>query len=238
MKRCIIQQPAGLGDIIFCQKIATEYVNHGYDVVWPVIPQYEWVGNYIKTPGVSFCKLTDTWYGSCETLDLESAGHFYHGISCMDAKYKMAGNLDYSDWSKYFNFRRNIQKEEQLKIQPMEYNLICKKFASPPDVRDIDIPIMNDLPTIEIEFISGFTPFDWCNIIEHATNLYFVDTCFTLIIEKLDVKAKEMILFSRNFGKENEVPTYIATRHLFSKPWKTVHTMEEYLKWVNSTHLI
>ena len=33
MKPCLIKQPAGIGDIFFCQKIARYMMHHGYDVI-------------------------------------------------------------------------------------------------------------------------------------------------------------------------------------------------------------
>jgi len=226
MKRCIIQQPAGLGDIIFCQKIAHKLIDTGYDVVWPVIPQYEWISYYLKSkPGLFFGKITDSWYGESKTVPLEQAGRLFPGMSFMDAKYYLM-DMDYKDWADYFEFKRYQDRESLLmKHLPPKYTLVCDTFASPPlEQKLTDIPIPQDLPVVSIKTLPGLNPFDWCGVIENATNLYFVDTCFTYIVEKLNIKAEKIILFSRNFGKENETPTYVATRHLFSKPWKEVHT--------------
>ena len=48
MKPCLIKQPAGIGDIFFCQKIARYMIHHGYDVIWPVLPSISWIKDYIK----------------------------------------------------------------------------------------------------------------------------------------------------------------------------------------------
>ena len=48
MKPCLIKQPAGIGDIFFCQKIARYMMYHGYDVIWPVLPSISWIKDYIK----------------------------------------------------------------------------------------------------------------------------------------------------------------------------------------------
>ena len=47
MKICLIKQPAGIGDIFFCQKIARYMMHHGYQVVWPLMPSISWVKDYI-----------------------------------------------------------------------------------------------------------------------------------------------------------------------------------------------
>ena len=39
-KICLINQPSGLGDIFFSQKIAQKWLDAGYEVVWPVEDHY------------------------------------------------------------------------------------------------------------------------------------------------------------------------------------------------------
>ena len=45
MKPCIIKQPAGIGDVFYCQKIAHYMVHHGFDVIWPLRPDIAWIGD-------------------------------------------------------------------------------------------------------------------------------------------------------------------------------------------------
>ncbi len=40
MSKILIDQPAGLGDIIFCQKLADHVIDLGYEVIWPVSVEY------------------------------------------------------------------------------------------------------------------------------------------------------------------------------------------------------
>jgi hypothetical protein len=55
-KVCIIKQPAGIGDIFFCQKIAqsvrteTKYKK----VIWPVASTYSYLKDYMISDGVEF----------------------------------------------------------------------------------------------------------------------------------------------------------------------------------------
>ena len=56
---CLINQPAGLGDILLCQKIACHLVNLGYEVIWPVVDYYNFITEYIKTPGITFYNVKD-----------------------------------------------------------------------------------------------------------------------------------------------------------------------------------
>ena len=54
MKKCLIKQPAGIGDILFCQKIVYKLLNDGYEVWWPVDDCAEWIGDYISGPNFCF----------------------------------------------------------------------------------------------------------------------------------------------------------------------------------------
>ena len=47
MKTVLIKQPAGLGDIFFCQKIANLFMEEGIRVVWPVQKQFLWILDYL-----------------------------------------------------------------------------------------------------------------------------------------------------------------------------------------------
>ena len=55
-KYCIIKQPAGFGDVLFCQKIAkvfqenTEYK----EIIWPVAPVYSFIQEYMGDENLHF----------------------------------------------------------------------------------------------------------------------------------------------------------------------------------------
>ena len=39
-KICLVKQPAGLGDILFCKKLVKPFIEKGYEVIWPVTSLY------------------------------------------------------------------------------------------------------------------------------------------------------------------------------------------------------
>ena len=41
MTQCLIYQPSGLGDILLSLKIATYFVEEGYEVIFPVCAAYK-----------------------------------------------------------------------------------------------------------------------------------------------------------------------------------------------------
>ena len=56
MKVCLVKQPSGIGDVLFCQKIAkviqqtTEYKQ----VIWPVAPVYSYLSEYMGDDDLYF----------------------------------------------------------------------------------------------------------------------------------------------------------------------------------------
>ena len=62
--KCIIDQPAGLGDIFFCQKIGYHYQNQGYEIIWPVKSVYSYLSKYLTNfsyPVVDHIKKAGRW---------------------------------------------------------------------------------------------------------------------------------------------------------------------------------
>ena len=53
-KICLIRQPAGFGDILFTIKIARQFIEDGYDVIWPVIKEFAYISEYIIISGLTF----------------------------------------------------------------------------------------------------------------------------------------------------------------------------------------
>ena len=227
MKKCLIRQPAGIGDILFCQKIVSKLLSKGYEVWWPVSNHTKSIGDYISGP--NFCSLDDDFplkqfYSSSEYqkidddifLPLQSADQYYPGLCMMDSKYKFIG-LDFNDWSKFLKLNRNTEKENQLFElinPPPDYTLVNKFFGSIPDqqvCKHIDIDKLDNV--IELRPITGYTIFDWCKIFEEANEIHTVDTSILFILETLDI-TNNLHCYSRF-----DPPNFVNVSHLFSKDW-------------------
>ena len=229
MKKCLIRQPAGLGDILFCQKISTKLIQDGYEVWWPVDNEYQWLSDYIKD--INFCSIDDDFpfksiYNSREYkntsdnvfLPLQSADTYYPGMCMMDAKYKSIG-LEYSDWSDYLKFNRHKNREDELfKLLdlPDNFTLVNRFFTSPPQAcKHINIEKLDNV--VEVRHIPGFTLFDWCKVFEKAAEIHTVDTSILFILETLDITDK-LFCYSRF-----DTPNFNNVSHLFSKLWHYVN---------------
>ena len=238
----LIKQPAGIGDIFFLQKAAyilTELKEH--TIIWPIIDEFLWIKDYLKySPFIEFIPLSSNFQYKDEYLKLDPtprqigntiiipfqhADWLFPGISVMDAKYKMI-DLDFEDYIKYFEFKRNEEKEDQLyydlfRNYPLNtpYILVNRWFASPPNIQECKYIPENfgDKRVIEININSKYTMFDWCYLIENADEIHFVETSFNYIIEKLKPKGK-MFMYSKH-----NPPSYNQVQHLFKQNWTYVY---------------
>ena len=223
---CLIEQTHGIGDLLFVQKLIDKVLSDGWEVVIPVIPEYRFLQQYIKKENLRIYNMWTLPFMCVEyTLPLQDSGTYYPNMHQLLAKYEML-RMNYDNWQDHIVFERFPEKEQslmyRLHLENKKYNLIVNTFQSPQDPKTINIEVNNGIENINIFVSTEYTPFDWCGIIENATNLYFVDTCFTFIAEKLNLKAENMYLYSRTHGKGG-VHSSTNTIHLFKKPWQLIN---------------
>lgn len=241
-KICLIRQPSGLGDIFFTLKIAEYYKNLGYEIWWPVISPFAWIKDYID--GYNFYDKGNSDYNSPLNYDdkffeiynkrepIFSENLIYLPLqmssalvksedSVMNSKYKLIG-LDYTDWSDYFKFKRKSDKENELFYNVLnlkdddKYCFISKNYGSPPNFMTHNIKYDNNLKVIELSFIEGFTLFDWCKVIEKATEIHTVDSSINYIIDKLNLSTENIFL--------HILPKIRGTaKHLFKTKYKHIY---------------
>lgn len=231
-KTCLIRQPAGIGDIFFTQKIAKNFKDKGYEILWPVVKDFYWIKDYID--GINFVLeednfiLKDVYSDIKNNKIIESKNYIFvplHGNyandkSIMVSKYKSV-NIEYDDWVDYLYIKRNREKENKLFYDILnikngeEYIFVNDSYASPPNIlyKTIKYPI--DKRIIKLKFIDGFTLIDWLKVLENAIEIYTVETSLNYLIEKYNMKAKKMIMYS----KWNP-PHFYHINMLFKKKWE------------------
>jgi hypothetical protein len=235
IKTILIKQPAGLGDIFFCQKIAYAlYDKYKCNIIWPVIPEFIWIKEYIQVPFIQFVdiesnflfkeafdNINDVSYifslQDCLIIPLQRADWTIPG-SVMEAKYKLIG-LEFDDWVNYFTIKRNLERENNLYFNILglkedeEYVFVNKNFASPPNTKKItNINYPDNKKIIEMQFIPGDNIFDWLKVIENASEIYTVETSICYFIEKLNCKSKQINLYSRD-----KKPNFDYIKNIFNK---------------------
>ena len=131
---CLINQPLGIGDVFFCQGIAHHFTNKGYQVIWPLASHVMYLKDYIQSPEINFVDVNSDFFGK-ETymvqyndpwtlhpmiieenfvfLPLSNAQHRIPSSTLMCSKYELVG-LDFELWREGFNFKRNIERENNL----------------------------------------------------------------------------------------------------------------------------
>jgi len=227
-KTCIIRQPAGIGDIFFTQKIAKNLISQGYNIIWPVIEQFDFIKDYVKVDGLTFVnENTDFTHRNIYNegyskpvsfsedllyLPIQHFDRHFPNDSVMHAKYKMM-NMDYSDWLEYFSFERNLEREQKLidhyDVNDKDFVLVNRNFGSPPNSKPC--PHMGTYEnSIEMEYLGWDNLFDWIGLLLKAKHIYTVETSILYIISKLGLK--NVTVYSRH-----NPPSFHQVEHMFDK---------------------
>lgn len=235
-KTCIIKQPAGIGDILFCQGIAKHYADNGYRVVYPLKSNLTYLKDYLAYPNIEFCDVDGDFpykehYASDVSLvsdnytllNLDTSFRHTPNDGIMPSKYQMLG-LDYSMWIGKLSLIRNIERERWLYYDYLnlkdgeQYVLLNNKFGTPPDYRTFPIP---DIDTsdklVNMDFIEGTTILDWLLVLEKASGIVTVDTCIQYLLEKLNTKYNFYYCFTRD-GSKDHVPKF-GLQKIFTIQW-------------------
>ncbi len=132
---------------------------------------------------------------------------------CMKAKY-MLYSLDWKAWKVRAAWYRDIERETALQtkvgiIPGKPYKLINRHFRS----NNSGIAEIKE-QGIEMRNVSGFSLFDWCSILEDATEIHTVSTSIIYLLELLDLKMP-IHLYER-LPDENHFKN---VDYLFTKPY-------------------
>lgn len=231
-KYALIKQPAGLGDIIFCQKIALKIIEkYNYSVIWPVIEEYKDTGNYLDEriwfPCVNDLFPGKNYYTSRSIIDnedvlflpLQEADSIILDRKIFQCKYDLV-NLTYDDWVDFVNIRRNKTKEDflyynELKLKDNEkYILVSDNYGSLPSIKQYNLCYPEDKRVVHVKPIPGYNLFDWCKVIENADSIHTVASSINILMEKLDTR--DVYMASRHKGDWSEV------EYIFTKPFTKI----------------
>lgn len=221
MNKVIINQPAGLGDIFFCQKIAETFIYNDYEVYWPVKSTINWVGEYLtNSKKVNYIDEVDfvAPIGAI-SVTLDGAQNITGGLIA-PSKYQIL-DIDYNNWLEYFNFQRNEKKENELYYDVIglkdneEYTFINNYYGTPPGHKFYNVKENPNEKNINLEMIENFTIFDWIKVIENANKISIIDTSLNYIIEKIELKTNDLTCYCR-LGQY----TFNQISPLFKKNWQ------------------
>lgn len=200
--KVIINQPFGLGDVLFLSPLVAQLdVEH---IVWPVVDHYYWIKDYVEINNLTFIKSSEfnpSNYEGYVEVPLQHAHSLVpQAEDCMEAKYMLL-EADPELWRTLI-FTRNIEKETQLKqylnINPNDkFIFVNNNFAGPEYNYKVDIKPQTDLRIIHQEYIDGFTLLDWCGVLEQANEIHTVSTAIFFVIEALKLEKTPLHLYPR-----------------------------------------
>jgi hypothetical protein len=201
----IVNQPFGIGDILFISPIVSKL---DYDVIWPVNDQYIWIKEYLVFPNITFVEMSkyikEPIYSLVEKIDFLNAENILRSmgvkLDCMSAKYHYASE-DVSEW-KTLKWDRNFDKEKELYERlglkdGEEYTLVNCNFASPELKYKISINPDDNNKIVYMDYIDGFTLLDWGKVIENAKIFHTVATAVIFMVEFLNCKETKLHLYPR-----------------------------------------
>lgn len=193
----VFNQPFGLGDVLFCIKLANNYIQRGYKVVWPILKHY--LGIQKHFPQITFVnkELISIDY---DFMGYKQYGHilsiplrFADGIQrlpykdCMKSKHMLL-NEDWTNWAEY-----------DIKLDPLAATILMKTLGVEPDEKYnlynptfrsdfsgcADIVVDLDTKGVHMKSIPGYTLIDWYKVIIHATEIHTVGTSIIYLFEWL-----------------------------------------------------
>ena len=233
-KICIIRQPAGLGDILFCQKIGIKIrEKFNIPVIWPVIKEYTYLNNYLAN-NIWFPCIEDNFpykniFNTKEVIDnenllfvpLQDADQILSN-KILECKYAII-DLKYNDWKNYIHLRRNLSKEDYLYSNILnlkeneKYGLVLKKYGSLPNFKESQFKYTTKLRIIEMDIFEGISLFDWSKVIENAEEIYTIDTAIILLNEILNLKATKIGYATRRPNDWSQID------YILSKPFERLY---------------
>jgi len=199
----LIEQDAGFGDIFFCQKIAVKLMEQGHTVYWPVYKEYEYIKDYIHN-GVIW-NVPEEKRSKIRSLNINQSTNYFKfahgkelGFNVMQTKYRYADDQfktgGWEDWQDYFKINRNYKREGILENKvlegvPEKFSLVCNHFAT-------DYQLLEhrgggkaitkaQYPIVEITKLPKTHLFDWCGIIQMASEIRIPDSSFPYLVEIL-----------------------------------------------------
>ena len=237
----ILDQPQGIGDILFLQKVAKTFADRGFRVIHPVWEKIKWVVDYIEPyPGVEypilgtafdFCNEFSKLHNQCIEKPIETIvkcgdkfvfvplGSAYRVLESgvMVSKYKIVG-MGWGDWTDYVKLVRNPEKEENLK-KSLEisgsYTLVNEHCSG----GKMTLPAIEN--AVYLKEIEGYTLFDWLSVIEGAEKIITIDTSLVLLCEIFKIQVP-LYMVSRYTP-----PTFEPIEPLLHLPWKLALTVDD-----------
>lgn len=215
--KILIRQPAGIGDILFLQKLIDEIVEEtGLEVIYPLKPNLFYLKDYINSKATFVSEDDDFEFKSIYNTQtiiqngdvcffpIQDFNHMFSTGDIMKIKYDAFGK-DWKGWQNSIRLIRNHEREQKLwdylKLENKKYILTNKNFGTPPDSLQIQMNINTELPLINMDYLGFDNVFDWIKVFENAEEIHTVETSVCYIMECIDLKTDKVYMHKR--GNQN-----------------------------------
>jgi len=213
----ILNQFAGAGDIIFCNSIANNFIDQGYNVIWPVDAIYAPLAKHFTNIAMVDKALININYAL--PMDFNVSGtriiplrysDFLCRVQytdCMKSKY-IFFDWNWQDWKKNTRITRFVEREVSLFQDVLslkigeKYNLICEQFTNG-GKNTLPIEVNNGLRNVKMEFVPGYTLIDWLMVMQNATTIHAVSSSNIYLFELYPMKADRIHLHIRRPYEQN-----------------------------------
>jgi len=224
-KDIIIRQPGKIGDLIITAPIAYQYILEGRKVYWPILKQYfssfnsafeeiKWISfesserlmyrdvnsiiNDIQKTNTN-TEILDLGFDFIDTESITTQYTNQKYYTFDEYKYHLA-NVDISNkWNLKQYLKRNHQREQKLfndLVRKDKYIVIQEKSS------DQEIKINLESKDLQIQIIKIYPVtnniFDWLLILEKATSLLLIESCFSNLVDQLQIQNPEQVLILKN----------------------------------------
>jgi hypothetical protein len=203
MKACLINQPLGLGDILWVQPIVDHYISDGYTVIYPVGDSYfDIVSSYIKKDNLQWVRESDDFplkflYDMPERIELGediylplTHAQSHNSLSLMIGKYAFAG-LPVTDYRDAYEIDRDYEREKLLMDAYDLHNdfiIVNEVYGTFPHTKKHDINIKSDskvhVMSVQQDIDNGFHVFDWIGALQKAKEVHSVGTSICYMMDK------------------------------------------------------
>lgn len=221
--KAIINQPFGLGDIIFEQTLVRSF--NFEQVIWPVQPQFVEGLNraypdiyFQPTNGQIDFERKDLYINRKNELVLplrfaDSLCRVPY-MDCMKSKYLLY-DQSWTNWQQNAMWHRNLVKEQALwdMFRLPEKYILSNSFAGSGSQIVIPTVISSSIPVIRMYTLPGFSLFDWAKIIQGATEIHTVSSSIIYLLEMLQLRAKEIYIYPRGTAENHKNYDYILRSH-------------------------
>lgn len=215
-KICLIRQPAGIGDILFCQKIAKviQKETNYKKIIWPVSEQYSYLKDYLDENDIEFPMETEDFpfkevyrNGGMYMIEddkylfvpLDTSSFIEGQCKCHNnsrahghMKYNFC-NVSYDNWFDHFQIQRNYNRENELvKFLDIDlnepFNLINSNCGTYPNYLTTQrISPTNNHKNVYMNFYDQFNIFDWMGLFERAQEIHTMECGVYYILQKMNL---------------------------------------------------